>query len=485
MSDSVDAIIAKHGGKPSAGDIVSKYGGKPTGRPDVNKPSGGFGEAVLNFGVGAAKGLGHTALNLSKFGQFVSDPFGIEKRLFPEQAKAQEKAEAGFEKQLEPTGTAQKVGYGAEQVGEFFVPIPGLAEIKPIAGAGRLERGIVTAARTGLDVGAKTAIQTGSVKQGLATGAIAGPVGAAAEVGIPAISNLLKKAAASQYAKVIHPLGRRAKEVAMEHIPEVLETGYKGAAAGSQAALLDKFSSRTQELGKQLEAEYAKLDATTQTKLKPIYDDFGKWMDENAFTKIGTIKDPAIWEAGFKKMQEIQRAIGPYAENAAPSTVWEVRQALDKYVYKNGLTADEAVQAGAMTREAFANSIRGQLNSQHTTVSELNESFHLWRSLAELQQRNVNNEFGKFQFARNAGVIGRFLMGASVGGGEAYHAGGTPWEIGGAAVLLGLALESPAWRTVSAVSKVKIANMLAAGEAQTAANTAARLTGVALKQAQP
>ena len=443
--------------------------------PPNKLPGAMYAESVGQTALGALKGAGHTALNVATSAVSASNPVTG--------PTAGAWIEGKVKPFLKPSNKAQEWGFTAEQFAEYFVPIPGVAELKASAKAPQWIKALVTAGREALDVGMKTYAQTKDPKKALVAAGVGGAVGGAVQAGVPAVAGGLKKAAVSQYAKVMRPAGNKAKEVAAEHIPEVLGSGYKAAFGASREGLEEKFSARADEIGKQLQAEYAKLDATTQTKLKPIYDDFSKWVEKNAFTKSGTIKDQAIFEAGLKKMDELKNALGPYLGTAPPSTVWEVRQAIDKYVYKNGLTPDEAVQAAAMTRRGAADAIRTELNSQHPTLAKLNNSFHLWRSMADLMQRNVTSEVGKFQFARNAGMVGRFLMGASIGGGTAYHQGGTPWEVGGAAVALGIAFESPAWRTVSAVSKAKIANLLEKGDGQAAADLAARLTGATVKEA--
>ena len=417
------------------------------------------GEALSNFAQGAGK-------EFAKTGYALGSMFGGWKIPVP--------------KSFEPQGGAQKTGAFVENVAELSVPIPGLAEVRAPAGAGWLVKGLFGAAHTGADVGLKTMIHTGDVKASAEAGLAGGAVGGATEVVLPAVSNLLRKLAISQYGRVLHPLAPNAKEVAMEHVPDVLSRGFRASVARSKESLNTKFSERVTLLGKALDQEYSTLDRSTQTQLKPIYDDFGRWIERNAFTGVGTIKDPALMEAGLKKMGELQWALGPYLSQARPSTVWEVRQALDKYVFKNGLTADESLAAANQVREGAANSIRAQLNSQHPTIAALNNEFHLWRSVGELMQRNVTNELGKMQFARNAGIVGRFLMGAAVGGGEAARHGASPWEIGGAAAVMGLAFESTAWRTVSAESKFKIAELISKGNVEAASALAARLTGVAL-----
>ena len=435
--------------KPAFGGVSTEH--KYTNPPKT--PSSFFG-GLLELGKGAVKGVIKTATALS-------DPYGVE---------------AGSLTQ--PANKQQRQGMAAEQFGEYFAPIPGVSGIKAAKGAGPLARAAATAGREALDVGIKSGIQSRSLREGVKSGLIAGPVGAAAEVGVPALGRVLKKAAESQYGRVLHPLGSKAKEAAIEHVPDVLKSGYGGAAAASKEGLLGKFTERYEKIGKELEAEYARLDPIAQTQITPIYEDFASWLNKNAYTATGKVKDQKLVDAGLEKMKEVQAALGPLFSSAPPSVVRDVRKALDKYVFKNGLTADESVQAAAEVREAFANSIRGQLNSQHPTIGALDQQYHIWRSVAELQHRNVSNEFGKMNFARNIGLIGRFMMGAAVGGAEAHAQGAGVMETAGAAALMGLAMESTAWRTVSAVSKNKIADMIAAGNTEAAANMAARLTGV-------
>ena len=445
----------------------------------------GFVGRMADTGIGMAKGATHDVLGLADATYKATGAAALEKKVAPKLADIRAKERSSVDEKLKPSGWSQEVGYGAEQVGKYFVPIPGISAIKAAPTAGVLARAAYGAVRTGLDVGVKSAAETGSPTEGIKAGATAGAVGGVTEAAIPGMGKLLKKWAYSQYGKVLHPLGNKAKEVAEEHMPEIIDKGYKAAVGATKEGLANKFTSKSEELGAKLQQEYTRLDPIVKTRLAPIYNDLSQWIDKNAFTKAGTVKDPAIFEEGIKKMQYIQDALGPYIGSAKPSVVQEVRQALDKYVYSNGLTADESVQAASMVRRQTANSIRKELNSQHPSIANLNNEYHLQRSLAELMQRNVKSEIGKLQFARNTGIIGRFLMGAAVGGGEAHREGIGPWGTASAAALGGLAMESTAWRTVSAVNKAKIADLLVSGNGVGASNLAARLTGVAARKGPP
>jgi hypothetical protein len=263
----------------------------------------------------------------------------------------------------------------------------------------------------------------------------------------------------------------------------MMKRGYKAATAWTREGLGAKFAAETDRLGKELEAEYARLDPIARTKLAPIYDDLGNWIKEHGFTKTGAVKDEQVVRAAYKKMKYIQDTLGPYLGEASPSTVQEVRQALDKYVYGEWAATDEPSQAAGWVRKATTDAIRRALNDQNPSLAKINNEYHLFRSMADLMQHNITNEVGKFQFARNAGMIGRFLMGATVGGASAHQADPSagPFELGTAAVIMGLAMESTGWRSISAVTKNKLADMIAAGQGPAAADLAARLTGVTMQ----
>lgn len=380
---------------------------------------------------------------------------------------------------ITPEGAGERTGFAGEQLAEFAIPIPGVSALKVAKAPGLLNLGKRLVAG-GVDVGLKTAAQTGSPKEAATTAVIAGPIGGVAEVVVPGLGRMLNSWAKSQYAKVLHPLGRKAKEVAEEQIPKIVEQGYGPATAFTREGLEAKFKAKVDELGPKIAQEYQMLDQTTRTQLTPIYLDLARWMEQEVFTKGGAVKDPQLGEKALETWDYLQNVFGKYAKTAKPSEVWEIRQALDKYVYRNKLTADASVAAANQVKKAVGNMIRNQLNTQHPSVQALNNQFHMWRAAAELMQRNITNEVGKLQFARNTGIIGRFLMGATLGGGAdvAGRRGEfNPWETGLAAALGGLAFESTGWRTVSAVTKAKIANQLMAGNGAAAADLAARAVG--------
>ena len=134
----------------------------------------GFGERMLQTGVGMAKGLGHTAIGISDLAAKMNPA----SYLFPSQYTQEQEYSTRLGKQLQPTNPSQRAGYGAEQFAEFFIPT-GTGELKAAANAPRWMKMLVGAGREALDIGMKTYAQTKDPAAALKAAGIAAPFGAA------------------------------------------------------------------------------------------------------------------------------------------------------------------------------------------------------------------------------------------------------------------------------------------------------------------
>ena len=183
-------------GKFTGGTKQGLYSGGKLNTPKQNSSLGqqalnvasGVNRAVNEAGMGALKGLGSTAFGIGKLAQTAYNKLPTKDiTLLGEKPKA-----------LVPEGTAQKVGFGIEQIAEFLIPVGGGAKgvsligkiapkvlAKAKSGEFIARMGVATAktAGVGAEFGAKTAAQTGSFKQGTkgaAFGVATVPVGAVA-----------------------------------------------------------------------------------------------------------------------------------------------------------------------------------------------------------------------------------------------------------------------------------------------------------------
>jgi len=92
----------------------------PATAPMLNQRESQWNEALgaaKNLAIGGAKGLGSTVLGIAELGtKTLGRLVGADVAGYSEFARQQR------ETTLKPQGTAQKIGFGAEQIGEFFVP---------------------------------------------------------------------------------------------------------------------------------------------------------------------------------------------------------------------------------------------------------------------------------------------------------------------------------------------------------------------------
>lgn len=141
------------------------------------------GLAYRNFSIGALKGVGSTALGAAQLGSkaLESGYNATIGKLTGKEAFSGSGAAEQAKEAIAPEGTAQKVGFGAEQIAEFLTPLGAEEAAAKVAsklpeGAGMLAK----AAKAGTnlasevaDVGLKTALQTGGDTEKTGEAAIA------------------------------------------------------------------------------------------------------------------------------------------------------------------------------------------------------------------------------------------------------------------------------------------------------------------------
>lgn len=213
------------GAKPIGGTVVKKsysleelqaLGAKPVGRakrevvpaPQPVKDDRGLlaktGSVVKNLGIGVAKGIGSTIAGASQLGEkglgLIDKALGMEGRgLAKDPSLAGQVKASGA---LTPEGTAQKLGFGAEQIGEVLLPSGAVGKVargaevalglqKAVKGAKvstELAKGLGRVATRGVVEGGvalgQTAIQQGGVTP---EAKAAGVIGAILPAGFSAV----------------------------------------------------------------------------------------------------------------------------------------------------------------------------------------------------------------------------------------------------------------------------------------------------------
>ena len=150
---------------------------------------------TANLGFGALKGVGSTLVSL---GQIPLKIASVIPALRPEAQAGIEMGEELKKGILAPKGTSQTIGRGAEQIGEFFLPvgleakvagklakIPELAKNAPLLKkvAQSFFKGGTKAVASGVEFGGKTLLQSGGdIKKAGEAGVIAGTIPIAGKV---------------------------------------------------------------------------------------------------------------------------------------------------------------------------------------------------------------------------------------------------------------------------------------------------------------
>ena len=160
---------------------------------------------------------------------------------------------------LTPKTTAEKVGYGAEKIGEYF--IPGGMTNKATQGAGLLGRagaqGVASAgvklAQTGAGTGERKSASD-TIKEAMKTGAIAGSFSAGTELASKGISSLLDKAGSKIQFSTIKP---SRSDVADGFSTDTIK---KYSLGGNQSQMLDKTETALKQSREYLKKVLTKSD---------------------------------------------------------------------------------------------------------------------------------------------------------------------------------------------------------------------------------
>jgi len=159
-------------------------------QPEEKDAISRVGDTIADVGVGALKGIGSTVFNIGKLGEVIANP--IERSLGLKETKT-EKPQF-----LEPEGTAQNIGFGAEQIAEFLIPASKIAKVSgainkaslAVKAPSTVQKGLSLAGRSALEAGAaggQRYVQTGGDTEEAKTAALiaaAFPVVGAAVSGV-------------------------------------------------------------------------------------------------------------------------------------------------------------------------------------------------------------------------------------------------------------------------------------------------------------
>jgi hypothetical protein len=429
-----------------------------------------WGDTAADLAIGAAKGLGNTVYGLGKM--VYQTPIGrisdaIQPGAFDEANKPPE---------IIPTNTPQKVGYGAEQIGEFFVPAAKAGAVGKVAGK---------ALTAGKDA-ALTLAQSGSPVAAGVSGALA-----AAIPGAGVASKLAGKLEAGAEKKIVQALGptkERFKAIAERRAREIISRGL----GGSREQLKAHAEDMVEQFGQQID------DALTaygqrQIPLKPVVDALEQ--SKQAFQVTAKNGATVTFEPrAVRQLEGLQDVITKLGTDATAEQLVAIRRAWDKVVSDAGGFAHRAGgaigvplkdQSEAWAKREATGAIRKLLDVEVPELSALNKEFAFWKDIDSVLTQTLQRTQ-----PQGKGVGRMIAQGAGQAVGAAAGSGGGPSGTVGGAVVAGKVAEmaralftSPRWQFVDAKMRSTLADALASGSVGRIQSTLANITASLPSQA--
>lgn len=440
-------------------DIFAKLPKAATMPQDAPASNGGsMLTTAKDVALGATKGLGNTVYGL---GKVVHDytPIGrisdaIQPGAFEPAAKPPE---------LEPTNTAQRIGHGAEQVAEFFLPT-GLA--------GKAGKVAEVAKAAGL-----TLAQSGSPASAGVSAALTAAIPGAS--GINKMSDAFERSAQKEVAQALGATKEWAKSEAAKLAPQILKRGI----GGSRQAMLDTAKATAKRVGGNLNNAYeaaAKAGDTVSANIVAGNVQLARDALMATGPSGGKVVIPGT-ERVVSKLDQLADFVVAQGPDIPVDKAAHIKRTWDKIVSKAGLfgpkaTASATDNADAWATKEAANSFRDLLNT-NPDIAALNKEAAFWTGL-----KNVLTETQK----RTQAQAGTGLVAAGTGGAGAVAgalSGDSTSERATNAIIGGIAgrqltklLQSPAFRTqVTGPMKMMIADAFASGSATQVAGATQRV----------
>lgn len=427
-------------------------------RQQYEPKSGSFlasaGSAVGNALVGAAKGAGSTAFGLGSLVNSASK--GLQSPLYPQTGVGDMIQPGSFDSkppELTPQGTAQKVGYGAEQIGEYFIPGGAASKAGKLPLLGRMGMEALT---TGAVGAAQSGGDPGQTAMAAATGAAGPPIGAVVAKGAP----LLRKMAETQYGRALAATTKPLKAEAQKIVPQLLDRRVRG----TLESLAAKGEANSGAIGEQIGKTYeGAAQAGKQTLTDPILSSL-EGMKKKYFVQAGG-KALNVNPAAVEKIEAVQNLVQQFGDAAEPDQLWKLRKNMDDIIFNGGQVSPGTMKAlQAQTRTVVQN----ELSKVSPDLTKLNAEFSLWKGLQKVATATTNRKIGQ------SGIVEMGLR-TSIGGAAGMLLGGDDPKWGAVGGMLGALTKHPLYRTVSAVEKARLASAMSEGGAEMAMSVLTRI----------
>lgn len=365
----------------------------------------------------------------------------------------------GVEQRLQLQGAGEHVGAGLEQAGEMALtggPLRQGAETL-LTKLPFLGKFMGPGSRVAAEA-VNTAANAQMHGQDPNAAALAGVVGTAASEGLPFLQRLLRQSAETQYGKILNPTTLRNKNITQKAVPQLLNRNV----VSTESGLLDKAQGQVSNLGEQIDTAVKNVPASVKPNTQNVLDSLDRYKQQ--FTVNGVAVNQGAVDAANNLQQMVQQ-LGP---NVSYQSLNRVRQILDKGVARAGGYTGKTLAEGSVVdaQAEAANAIRAELSRQSPDIAKINAEFHLWKGVQDVMQATAERRTGQ------AGGLIHNLLPWMAGAAGLAHGGLTPSggleSFAAAATMMAVdsGLRSGLIRSLSAVGKARLADLIASGNTQ-------------------
>ena len=367
-----------------------------------------------------------------------------------------------------PPTLAGRLGAGAEQMAEFFVPVAGPATA--MLGAPRLAKAVPAITR-----------QLPRIRRGLEGAAAGGltlaqggtPTEAAVSAGlstlIPGSSAMRQRAgealtdsAERSMAQALGATKEVAKQEAADIAPEMLARGV----GGTRRAMLDQATQQVDDLGRQIGQVVS--NAATQGSTVPTADFIAAMQAARQTSQARAAFSTPIpgTEAITDTLQNLETFVAAQGAALPIDKAQALKQTWANIVSKAGLYGPSAGasptdKASAWAYREGADSMRGLIASESPTLEKLNKEFTFWKGLQDiLDATKLRTQ------AQGSGLTASVLAGSGATAAGAAT-GSLAGAVAGGAVAAALTkvVQSPIFRTrVTGPLKMALADAVSSGD---------------------
>lgn len=277
----------------------------------------------------------------------------------------------------------------------------------------------------------------------------------------PMVADALRSNAETQYGRVLDPKTNVNKATTAEIVPQLID---RGVVAPTLKGLQSQAQAHIARVGEAIGNEWDNLPPDATAPLKVISDrldaEIGQHqiLDAQGNPKpMGPVADQAI--ENIQSLKQLLRDVSAKdpqtGELVIPADkLRQLRQYFDKVTKQAGGFDGTNLkqQSIAAAHEAAADAIRAELGKQFPDIAKLNQEYSFWKNVEKVTSDTILRRQGQAvpMTARMAQAVG--FAKAGVLGAEAMKR-------------LTMAMRSPAWGTVSAVLKDRLADAIAQGNA--------------------